>query len=410
MSQRPGRGSPRSVIALRGGASLLATAALVALAASCSTDGPAETGTPTPSPTHATSSIDGFTVTEFPIIYPVRSGTSGEIQGLTDHDGMLMTGGSTHEITFDQYADHPEDLWITDQNSDSLVKMALDGSYVVYPMPAGSGPHGSAFDPQGRLWLTLQFSHELVQVDDEGVIQQTFDLTKACPECGERKPGPHGLAFGPDGVTLWYAAKDGGYIGVVRPDGTQEAYPLPDPTDEPIYVAPGPDGNMWFTEYHGSRIGRITPDGVITEFATPTPNSGPISIHNGPDTETMWFSEEYGNRIGRVDVDDGSITEFEIPRSQPNMVLAALEFDAQGNLWLQQWVDPANPEPAGPDSILRVAASFFGDPSSPVSAEAITVIEVPSRNTGMHRVIVGPDGNVWFTELNLNTVGRITQE
>jgi virginiamycin B lyase len=188
------------------------------------------------------------------------------------------------------------------------------------------------------------------------------------------------------------------------------AYPLPDPSAEPIYVAPGPDGNMWFTEYHGSRIGKITPDGVITEYPTPTPNSGPISIHNGSDSETMWFSEEYGNRIASVDVNDGTITEFEVPRSQPNMVLAALEFDAAGNLWLQQWVDPANPEPTGPDSILRVGAAFFDDPVSPVPADAITTITVPSQNTGMHRVIVAPDGTVWFTELNLNIVGRITQE
>ncbi len=400
------------VTAVGVGTRLMMTAALVSLVASCSSGSPEATRTASPSPTYATSTTDGFTVTEFPITYPVREGTSGEIQGLTDpdHEGHLLTGGSTHEITFDQYAEHPDDLWITDQNSDSLVKMALDGSYVVFPMPAGSGPHGSAFDKHGQLWLTLQFSHELVQVDDEGVIQQTFDLTKACTECGDRKPGPHGLAFGPDGETLWFAAKDGGYIGLVRPDGSMEAYPLPDPTDLPIYVAPGPDGNMWFTEYHGSRIGKITPDGVITEYDTPTPNSGPISIHNGPDSEFMWFSEEYGNRIARVNVNDGTITEFEIPRSQPNMVLAALEFDAAGNLWLQQWVDPANPEPAGPDSILRVAASFFDDPTSPVPAEEITIIEVPSRNTGMHRVIVGPDGNVWFTELNLNIVGRITQE
>ena len=383
--------------------------ALVSVVASCSSGGPQATGTASPTPTYATSTTDGFTVTEFPIAYPVRPGTSGEIQGLSHPDGHFMTGGSTHEITFDRYADHPEDLWITDQNSDSLVKMALDGSYVVFPMPAGSGPHGSAFDPQHRLWLTLQFSHELVQVDGDGVIQQTVDLTKACTECGDRMPGPHGLAFGPDGVTLWYAAKDGAYIGVVRPDGTQEAYPLPDPTAEPIYVAPGPDGNMWFTEYHGSKIGKITPEGVITEYPTPTPNSGPISIHNGPDTETMWFSEEYGNRIARVNVNDGTITEFEIPRSQPNMVLAALEFDAVGNLWLQQWVDPANPEPTGPDSILRVAASFFDDPTSPVPADEITTITVPSENTGMHRIIVGPDGAIWFTELNLNIVGRITQ-
>ena len=138
---------------------LLVAAAVVSVTASCSSGGPGATSTASPSPTYATSSTEGFTVTEFPITYPVRPGTSGEIQGLTDHEGNLTTGGSTHEITFNQYAEHPADLWITDQNSDSLVKMALDGSYVIFPMPAGSGPHGSAFDKHGKLLRTMQFSH-----------------------------------------------------------------------------------------------------------------------------------------------------------------------------------------------------------------------------------------------------------
>ena len=376
-------------------ARLLVATTLVAVAASCSDDdtSTSDTTSTTAAESDARVSPDDFIVAEFPIDYPDTG----------------ATGGSTHEITFDPYAEDPTELWITDQNSDSLVRMALDGTYEIMQMPAGSGPHGSAFDEQHRLWLTLQSSHEVVQVDRDGAIVQTFDLTEACAECADVPPGPHGLAVGPDGETLWYAAKDGGYIGVIRPDGTQAAYPLPDPASAPIYLTPGPDGNMWFTEYKGNRIGRITPDGAITELAIPTPDSGPIAIHPGPDGTSMWFSEEYGSRMGRIDLADDSITELEIPRSQDNLVLAAFAFDDEGNLWVQQWIDVANPEPPGTDQILRVAASSVDARTSPIPDDAITAIEVPSRLTGMHRLIVGPDDAIWFTELNLDTVGRITR-
>jgi virginiamycin B lyase len=33
---------------------------------------------------------------------------------------------------------------------------------------------------------------------------------------------------------------------------------------------------------------------------------------------------------------------------------------------------------------------------------------VPTRDTVMHRIVQGPDGNVWFTELNADKVGRLT--
>jgi len=383
---------------------LVAVVLALAVAAGCaSSTGSGSGGTRA---TRSTSA-DGFTVTEFPITYPAQSGAAASTTSDTE-DGAA--GGSTHEITFDQYAEHPTDLWVTNQNSDALVRISLDGHYQVMSMPTGSGPHGSAFDAYGRLWLTLQFAHALVQVDAGGHIQQTFDLTKACASCaGDRKPGPHGLSIGPDGKTVWFAAKDGGYVGAVRPDGTMSAYPLPDPNALPIYIAPGPDGNMWFTELAANKIGRVTPAGVITEFTIPTPNSRPISLHAGPDSETVWFSEEAGSRIGRVNVNDGSVTEFEIPRSQPNLILAALIFDGAGNLWVQQYVDQAHPGPTGADKILRVAASFFGAPTSPVPASAITTLTVPSRKTVMHRIIVGPRGDIWFTELNVNAVGRITQ-
>ena len=56
----------------------------------------------------------------------------------------------------------------------------------------------------------------------------------------------------------------------------------------------------------------------------------------------MWFSEEAGNKVARITL-DGTITEFGVPLAQKNNILAALAFDAEGDLWVQQYVDPTQP-------------------------------------------------------------------
>ena len=61
--------------------------------------------------------------------------------------------GSTHEITHRNGSDV---LWVTGQKYDTLVKLATDGRTSLYSMPAGSGPHGIAFDAAGRLWLWVR--------------------------------------------------------------------------------------------------------------------------------------------------------------------------------------------------------------------------------------------------------------
>jgi hypothetical protein len=38
----------------------------------------------------------------------------------------------------------------------------------------------------------------------------------------------------------------------------------------------------------------------------------------------------------------------------------------------------------------------------------VSLFDVPTRNAILHRIILGPDGNMWFTELAADKVGYIT--
>jgi virginiamycin B lyase len=195
-------------------------------------------------------------------------------------------------------------------------------------------------------------------------------------------------------------------IGRVSPDGAARSFRLPHPDSKPIYIHAGPDGDMWFTELTGNRIGRITPSGHLREFTIPTPDSRPIEIVPDPRGRAMWFSEEASDKIGRISL-NGKITEFQVPKSQPNQILAGLAFDRQGNLWVEQYIDQNHPSPPGPDRLVRIASSITTTRPGDLSAKQFKFFDVPTRKTVMHRIMLGPDGNMWFTEMMANQVGRI---
>jgi virginiamycin B lyase len=315
------------------------------------------------------------------------------------------SGGSTHEVTFAN--SNSKELWLTGQNYDRVVKANLDGSITLIPLPPKSGPHGIQFDADLRLWVTLEFASKVVELSPEGKILKEYDVSLDCTTCLKRiGTNPHGLGIGPDGKTLWYTGKSTGTVGKISPDGKIQTFQLPTVGSVPIYIKAGPDGNMWLTELVGNAIARVTPDGVITEFPIPSSNSRPIAIIPEPSGRAMWFSQEATNKIARIDM-DGKITEFPIAKMQDNVLLGGLAFDSEKNIWVQQYVDHGHGSPTGRDHIIKIDKAILTAKPEDASAVATTFYPVQSTNTHMHRIIEGPDGNMWFTELGTDRLGRV---
>jgi virginiamycin B lyase len=349
-------------------------------------------------------------VREWLLPWPGRT-TGSLASGAMPDEGSVanccsMGGGSTHELTFNR-REGGKVFWITGQNYDHIARVDLDGHATFFRMGDGSGPHGIEFDDQGRLWVSLEFSGCVARVDDSGIIQEGIDVRLFAKGASEPiNTHPHGLGIGADGKTIWFTGKKTNTVGKINPDGSVEHFALPTVGAVPIYIAAGPDGNMWCTELVGNMIARITPNGEITEFKIPTYNSRPIAIIPGPDGKSMWFSEEAGNKVARIDL-AGNITEFRVPLTQNNVILAGLAFDNEGNLWTQSYVDIHNPLPEGPDHIIKLDKTIHSSRAEDLSKIPVTYYEVPTRLTVMHRIIHGPDGNMWFTELGADKVGKV---
>ncbi|MCE7993598.1 MAG: hypothetical protein HEP71_16560 [Roseivirga sp.] len=311
--------------------------------------------------------------------------------------------GSTHELAM-----HGEYIYITGQNMHHVAKMSYGGSIEYFAMPEGSGPHGIVFDKKGRLWVSLEFKGVVVRLDERGKIVEEISTHITGP--GISTPintSPHGLGLDADGKTIWFTGKRTSTVGKISPNGKVQHFELPSLGGVPIYLHAGPDGNMWGTELLTSKILHVTPKGKVTEFIIPTTNSRPIAIKPDPTGDYMWFTEEAGNKVGRIDM-QGNIDEFAVPATQTNQILAGLTFDSQGNLWVQSYVDQNNPLPEGNDYIIKFDKSILRAPAGDLSNVEITYYKVPTAKTVMHRIKEGKDGNIYFTELKQDKLGKVT--
>jgi len=201
------------------------------------------------------------------------------------------------------------------------------------------------------------------------------------------------ITAGPDG-NLWLLTNGGESlnpdgIAKITPSGTFTNYPLTDPgllTD----IAPGPDGNLWYIRSREpftsdpSKVGRITPSGTTTEFSFSSVSEfGGITA--GPDG-AVWFTEREVNIVGRITT-GGSVTEFLVNNNAWGITL-------------------------GPDGALWLAGCYNNGPvcTRLLPGGQFQNFPLPNPVSGVcpYKIVVGPDGNLWFQYLGTTRVGRLT--
>lgn len=153
-------------------------------------------------------------------------------------------------------------------------------------------------------------------------------------------------------------------------------------------VANGVDGNLWFAENGATLIGRSTTAGSLSTFGSGHITSAPTAVAYGLDGDT-YFAEAAGG-FGRIDPYTETVQELLGPTIAGALTQGP---QADNDIW---FTDPANND---------VGCVGFGSYAN--AGSACNLVEYGTSSTP-DAIVIGPDGNVWFTFSNASTVGTMT--
>ena len=199
---------------------------------------------------------------------------------------------------------------------------------------------------------------------------------------------PIGIALGSDN-NLWFTEYNANKIGSVTPAGAITEYPL-NVVANPVDIIAGPNNSLWFTEPTTSEIGEISTTGTIHQFNTLSGSAAPLGIAVDPtSTNRMWFGESNLGKIGSLTA-GGAMNEYANGLSTSSPVAVAVTAD--GTVWY-----------------LDDGRNTLGELTFPGGAPTFADFGMPTDGngnvvSGLGDIVVGPDGNVWFTATTTDDV------
>ncbi|MEK7755188.1 MAG: hypothetical protein AAB654_24905, partial [Acidobacteriota bacterium] len=142
-------------------------------------------------------------------------------------------------------------------------------------------------------------------------------------------------------------------------------------------------GTIWFTLQSGDKIASLdTRTGAMREYRT---SGGPYGLALDK-MGNVWFCRMGDNRMGRLDPKTGAMSEVDMGSgSRPRRVAAA----ADGMLWVALY---------GNGKLAKL---------DPVAMKVAKEYALPGGDAGPYAVTVDGDGTVWVNEINTDTVVRL---
>ncbi len=222
------------------------------------------------------------------------------------------------------------------------------------------------------------------------------------------KTFPVGITLGPDG-TMWFTERGLGKLGSITTDGRLFAgkggrgFKLTGLARQPQIVATGPDGNLWATAGSTRRYSQESqgvPDpygaivsmskaGVVTSVTQLPMFSDPRTITSGPNSgsdKTLWFTARAGF-IGRITLRKQNEVKLRTFRIPHHDSAFGIALGPDGNLWFCELNN---------DTIGRIT------PTGVITPFAFQTNFSPAG------IVAGPDGNLWATEFLRHRVAQIT--
>jgi virginiamycin B lyase len=244
--------------------------------------------------------------------------------------------------------------------------------------------------------------------------------------------------FGPDSVLPKSPADMPGYKATLRPF-TSDAmnivyveYDMPGPSRMPFSAAPDKNGNLWIPNFGpANKITRLNPTtGEMTDFTVP--NVGTASIHSAvPAADgSVWLTEQGANKLGRWDPATQKITEYQDQYLPGKEGVSAggskhtVRLDVKGRAWASggplTMFDPetgkytrfdqlgntydVKPDKNGDVWFTNISKNKIGRVDG--NTLKITQWDSPTPNSSPRRLEIDADGIVWYGEFTGGKMGR----
>lgn len=255
----------------------------------------------------------------------------------------------------------------------------------------GDGPFGITPGPDGNVWFTNRFSNEIVELTPTGTVTE-YALSSPSAL-------PHEIVGGRDG-NLWFTEFGTNKIGKMTTSGTLlSEYTIPTANSDPLGITAGPLGALWFTETNADKVANVTTSGTFAEYALPA-GAEPADVTLGPDGN-LFITEPGIDRVARIEPDGAPIMQFGtgIPAGADPTSITTSPQGVASDLWFTEpgidkigRIDPS----AGPPALIQASLTHFD--------AGLTAGAYPTAITA------GPDGDLWFTEPDIDEVGRINTD
>ena len=193
---------------------------------------------------------------------------------------------------------------------------------------------------------------------------------------------PTAVDVAPDGA-VWFTVEFSDAIGAFR-NGKIDRIRKGSQNLEPLGLAADGAGGAWYTDSTIRAISRISPDGEVRSFPLSTPIARLGRLALSPDG-AVWFADMATANVTRLH--HGVFSRYDV--GSEGAIPFGVAIDRSGTVWTTL---------QGTDQLGRISPDG-----------QVTVLDVPTRNSGLGDVAVDGSGAVWFLELRANKVGRFAE-
>ena len=208
-------------------------------------------------------------------------------------------------------------------------------------IPAGSVPQDIVAGPDGKMYVTLQEAGFLSRVDPETGKFELFPM--GLPPVSR----PSGMALDPDRRHIWIALLNGDALArfdTRTSSYTKDLIRLPEQSGA-TDVTIGPGGDLFVNlQFNGSIARYVRATRELREYpsALPPPTTpdfapGPklIEVIADPNGEAVWVSTSVVSRLFRLDIDEERITRLDCGIT-PRSATHGMVVGPDGNIWFTE--------------------------------------------------------------------------